>query len=233
MVRIHVSPLITKFMAKKNGVYVKIDDKMLEECYSSLSVVSNIQKKYKKFDSDSFLTEIRDSIVSKYLGFNKVNINKFGWDSSNDNEDSFLEVKQSSAYSSQIDGVFNDTTIEKAEELSSGKVTIAIGVWGSLNDLMFIVHGNNPDIGLFIKNRIIKSLENGKSKRPGTVHISIKKLITTYNFTVMPISSTKEEVEQFLKDKGINDFVIDEKPQIIYRRQSFRDVFRKIFGILR
>jgi len=80
------------------GDFQDIDGDFLSESIKALSPIQTIQKKYNKLDSDTFINEVRDSLVSRYLSFDLINIEKHGFDAKKDSCERFLEVKQVSFF---------------------------------------------------------------------------------------------------------------------------------------
>lgn len=194
-----------------HGKFEKINESFLDETFDVFALLETIQKKYGKTDNDTIINEARDAKVAQVLGYNNINTDKHGWDAKADTEE-FLEVKQASIASHSIGATFNDTTIEKTEEISKGNVTIALAVWSSLKDLLFVVYGKNAAIGEHLKQKIIQSKANN-AIRPGTQSITMKDLIVKFGFKVRPVSMGKEEITKTLfgKMKTLNK-IIDKIP---------------------
>ena len=194
-----------------HGKFEQINEDFLNETFDVFALLEDIQKKYGKTDNDTIINEARDAKVAQVLGYNNINTDKHGWDAKADTEE-FLEVKQASISSHSIGATFNDTTIEKTEEISKGNVTIALAVWSSLKDLLFVVHGKNAAIGEHLKQKIIHSKANN-AIRPGTQSITMKDLIVKFGFKVRPVSMSKEEITNtmYSKMKTLNK-IIDKIP---------------------
>lgn len=125
----------------KKGNFEKIDRNFLTEGFENLKPLMEIQKKYNKLDSDTFFNELRDSMVATYLDFELVNSQKHGFDAKkSQNENIFLEIKEASLSANSWQGTFNDTNLEKAQAFKDKKVFLAVGLWGGLADLKFIVY---------------------------------------------------------------------------------------------
>lgn len=194
-----------------HGKFERINENFLSETFDVFALLETIQKKYGKTDNDTIINEVRDAKVAQVLGYNNINTDKHGWDAKADTEE-FLEVKQASISSHSIGATFNDTTIEKTEEISKGNVTIVLAVWSSLKDLLFVVYGKNAAIGEHLKQKIIQSKANN-AIRPGTQSITMKDLIVKFGFKVRPVSMSKEEISKTLfgKMKTLNK-IIDKIP---------------------
>lgn len=181
-----------------HGKFKEIDNAFIDDVFNAFGPLEEIQNKYGKSDNDTCINEARDAKVAQILGYTHINTDKHGWDAKNDKE--FLEVKQASISSKSLGATFNDTSIEKTEEISGGNVAIALAVWSSLKNLLFIVYGNNPNIGDCLKEKIKNSVKN-KSIRPGTQTITLKDLLTKYGFKVKPVNATEEQVSEMLNNK--------------------------------
>ena len=64
-----------------------------------------------------------------------------------------------------------------------------------------MVYGSNPEIGPFLKNKIIVAKEK-KHIRPGTQSISMNDLIFKFGFKIKPVEMSKEEIRIFLSNKS-------------------------------
>ncbi len=71
-----------------------VDRNFITESYQALKPIEEIQNKYNKHDNDSFLNELRDSMVALYLDYELINIQKHGLDAKRSSSDEFLEIKQ-------------------------------------------------------------------------------------------------------------------------------------------
>ena len=197
----------------QHGKFEKINEEFMSETFKAFEILEEIQRKYGKTDNDTVINEVRDARVAQILGFGNVNTDKHGWDAKMDDEE-FLEVKQSSASANHICATFNDTSIEKAEELGKDNVTIALAVWSSLRNLLFVVYGKNPQIGPDMKEKIITAKEKGHI-RPGTQSISMNDLVFKYGFKIKPVSMEKEGIQEFLKTKsGFKTYLNKENKQL-------------------
>ncbi len=103
-----------------------IDRNFIAESYQALKPIEEIQNKYNKHDNDSFLNELRDSMVALYLDYELINIQKHGLDAKRSSSDEFLEIKQVSFQSKTWSTTFNDTTLEKAKVFCDIKTTLAV-----------------------------------------------------------------------------------------------------------
>lgn len=183
-----------------HGKFEKINEGFQNEAFDVLGLMETIQKKYGKTDNDTIINEARDAKVAQVLGYNYINTDKHGWDAKDDGEE-FLEVKQASASAGHICATFNDTSLEKADELGKDNITIALAVWSSLKNLLFVVYGKNPAIGPDIKEKIIEARKKG-FQRPGTQSVPMNDLIFKYGFKIKPINMSKDDIREFLKGKS-------------------------------
>ena len=196
-----------------HGKFEKINESFMDETFKAFEILEAIQKKYGKTDNDTIINEARDARVAQVLGYDDINTDKHGWDAKDDT-DRFLEVKQASATSNHICATFNDTTEEKAEELGSENLTIALAVWSSLKSLQFVVYGSNPEIGPFLRDKIVMAKQKGHI-RPGTQSISMNDLIFKFGFKIKPVEMGKEEIRTFLSNKsGFKTYLIKENRKL-------------------
>ena len=108
------------------GTYKEIDRIYISRVQNAMFKVMELQEEYGKYDNDSFLNEMKDSMVGMYLGYDFVNTDKHGFDAKRKNYeyDEWLEVKQVSFKSESWQATFNDTTIEKAEAFKDIKLNL-------------------------------------------------------------------------------------------------------------
>lgn len=185
----------------KKGNYRPINKDFLIEGHEVLEEVTKVQEKWKKGDTDTFINELRDSMAGYYLGYELVNVEKHGFDCKmNRYEDVFLEVKSASFAASTWSCTFNDTTIEKAKCFQTDKVFLCLAVWKNASNLLFVVYGQNPEIGKFLQGKVERFL-SGQGVR-STQTISMSQLIFDYGFDIICINKTKEEVKSILTLKS-------------------------------
>ncbi|WP_121016527.1 hypothetical protein [Helicobacter pylori] len=158
------------------GCFEPIDRNFITESYQALKPIEEIQNKYNKHDNDSFLNELRDSMVALYLDYDLINTQKHG-----------LDANQSKTWST----TFNDTTLEKAKVFCDVKTTLAVGVWNNISNLLFIVYGKHPEMGLYLEQKV-KECHN--ESRRSTQTIGISKLIKEFEFKMKPIDSKEQEL---------------------------------------
>lgn len=179
------------------GKFQNIDKSFMLEGMSVLQKVTQVQKKYNKPDTDTFINELRDSITGYYLGFKLVNVEKHGFDCQYSKaEKIFLEVKSASVSAKAWQATFNDTTYEKANAFKDKKLWLALSVWENASELLFTVFGQNIEIGNFLETKV-KHFKDGYTVR-STQSISVSDLLLKYNFNVLCINRTKEEVKSML-----------------------------------
>lgn len=196
-----------------HGKFEKINEAFLSETFDAFEVLETIQKKYGKTDNDTVINEARDARVAQVLGYSNINTDKHGWDAKDDGEE-FLEVKQSSASANHICATFNDTSLKKADELGKDNITIALAVWSSLKNLLFVVYGKNQTIGPDMKKKIIAAQEKGHI-RPGTQSISMNDLIFKYGFKIRPVTMSEPDIREFLKGKsGFKTYLVKENREL-------------------
>ena len=196
-----------------HGKFEKINKDFIDETFKVFEQLEAIQKKYGKTDNDTIINEARDAKVAQVLGYEDINTDKHGWDAKDSGEE-FLEVKQASASANHICATFNDTSLEKADELGKDNITIALAVWSSLRNLLFVVYGKNSQIGPDMKQKIIVAKEKGHI-RPGTQSISMNDLIFKYGFKIKPVGMGKDDIRKFLREKsGFKTYLIKENREL-------------------
>ena len=184
------------------GSYKKIDKNFLIEGAEVLSEVSKIQEKYNKKDTDTFINELHDSLVGYYLGYELVNTNKHGFDCKKSRtEDVFLEVKAASYMANSWQATFNDTNYEKADSFKLKNVYLCLAVWKDAGELLFLVYGQNKEIGEFLHNKVDEFKVDHKQVR-STQSISLQSLVFDYDFEIITINKTKEEILKLLTLKN-------------------------------
>lgn len=100
----------------KKGTFMPINNQFMMEGHEVLKRVQEVQEKFHKEDTDTFINELRDSIAGYTLGFELVNVNKHGFDCKlSEKDECYLEVKSASFIANSWQATFNDTTLEKAE----------------------------------------------------------------------------------------------------------------------
>ena len=202
-----------------HGKFEKINESFMDETFKAFEILEAIQKKYGKTDNDTIINEARDARVAQVLGYDDINTDKHGWDAKDDT-DRFLEVKQASATANHICATFNDTTEEKAEELGSENLTISLAVWSSLKILQFVVYGSNPEIGPFLRDKIVTAKQKGHI-RPGTQSISMNDLIFKFGFKIRPVEMSREDIRTFLSNKsGFKTYLIKEQRQLPFDNEA-------------
>lgn len=186
-------PITVKMSTSKKGKYHKISEEFIDEMGEAFKEMGKVMRKFGLKDGDTALNSYKDSVVAKKLGFTKLNVNKHGWDASVAGRTNFLEVKQCSLQP-VLNATFNDTSVEKAMEISN--VHVALGVWKE-EKLCFIVHGKSELLGEDLMDAVLES-RSRNNYRPGTQSKTVKDLIEKYGFTVMPIEWTPDEVTNYL-----------------------------------
>ena len=122
----------------KKGNFKPIDNEFLLEGFLALQEVAKVQEKWQKGDTDSFINEIRDSMVGHYLGYELINTDKHGFDCKlSQDKDVFLEVKAASYDAKTWGATFNDTTIEKAN-ISKAAKFIYVLLFGEKQVIYFL-----------------------------------------------------------------------------------------------
>lgn len=194
----------------EKGHYLPINTQFLTEGHEILEEVTKVQARWGKGDTDTFINELRDSMTGYYLGYDLVNIEKHGFDCKlKEDIDIYLEVKSASFAATTWSATFNDTTIEKAQLFQSDKVYLCLAVWKNASNLLFLVYGQNPEIGIFLEDKVKRFL-SGQGGVRSTQTISMSKLILDYGFDVICVNKSKHEVKEILRLKSRAFFVVPE-----------------------
>lgn len=179
------------------GEFKETKELPMDEISELMSQLAILQKRCGKGDMNSFLNMYHDGVTGQMLGFNKVNTNVHGMDCKADMP-IYLEVKSVSWNGGPMNNrfaAFNDIGPDKAEAMKDKKVWLAVGVWFDINNLGFILWGQNKKIGEVLERKI-------KECKPGTrcsVTIPLSSLITKYGFKIIAVSISKQEVVDLLK----------------------------------
>lgn len=202
------------------GVFEPINKEYICDGLNAMSGLSEVQKKWNKCDIDTLLNELHDAIVGNYLGFELINVKKHGFDCKKSvDSDIYLESKVVSWGSNNIHATFNDTSFEKAEAFKDEKVWLALSVWSSASELMFIVYGQNEEIGYYLEERVKSQIEKSRRRTQG---ISMEKLINDYNFNILTITKTVDELYTLLTSKS-KAYKSLEKSRI-YDLKSYKEI---------
>lgn len=179
------------------GAFKPIDNNFMLEGHEILQELAIVQEKYNKPDTDTFINELRDSMVGYTLGFDLVNVEKHGFDCSANNNQLFLEVKSASLSAKDWTATFNDTTLEKALAFKDEKLFLALAVWKNASDLLFIIYGQNENIGNFLEQKV-KWFKEGHTVR-STQSITASSLVFDYGFKILAVNRSKEDVLTLLR----------------------------------
>lgn len=205
------------------GTFEKIDNNFMSEGVEVLQEVKVVQEKYHKNDTDTFINELRDSIVGYYLGFELINTDKHGFDCKNygkGKDAKYLEVKAASFDTSSWGATFNDTTLEKADAFKDKKVFLALAVWKDASDLLFICYGQNKGIGDFLEGKV-RWFKSGNTVR-STQSISLSTLVNTYGFNILTVDRTRQEIMRILQTKSRAFFGLS--PNKIIELKDFKGI---------
>lgn len=176
----------------KKGHFAPIDNNFIYDGLNAMNKVTEVQRKYEKRDMDTILNELHDAIVGQYLGFSLINVQKHGLDCKlSETENVFLESKVVSMQSDTLSATFNDTNMEKAEAFKDEKVWLALSVWDSASEIVFICFGQNEKIGDFLEERVASAKQHS---RRSTQSISLSQLIKVYGFKIISVTKKKEEL---------------------------------------
>ena len=207
----------------KKGKFQGIDPHFMTEGYEALDGLTQLQEKYGKKDMDTLLNELHDSMVGYYLGFELVNTDKHGFDCKYSKaEDIFLESKVVSFSAKTWHATFNDTTVDKAQAFGDEKVWLALSVWESAGKLLCICYGQHDGIEKFLKDKIDQHVNNQTIR--STQSISFSNLIFKYDFKILSITKTPEDLYRILslKEKKLKNI---DWEKIILTPKTFVDIF--------
>lgn len=205
----------------EKGNFELIDKNFMVEGHEVLQKVQEVQEKFHKEDTDTFINELRDSIAGYTLGFELVNVEKHGFDCKmSKDEDYYLEVKSASFIADSWQATFNDTTLEKAEAFKDEKVFLALAVWKDASDLLFICFGQNEKIGEYLEEKV-KWFKKGNTVR-STQSISLSNLVFKYGFKILAVNKSKEEVISLLRLKNRAFYKMDDDSVISLK--DFSDI---------
>ncbi len=172
---------------------------------SSLEDLNKFQERFKSYDTDTTINEIRDSIISNYLGFDLLNRAKHGFDAKKSKKDEFLEVKQCSISSKRYGGTWNDTNEEKARAFSDMRLFTVVAIWKGASDLQFMIYGQNKKLGEYLLDKVI----NRKNGSRSTQSVEITKLLEMGFSIVIPPGKTKEQIAVLITNykKSLSKYV--------------------------
>lgn len=196
--------MITQRMKDQNldlfnhGEFKPVDELPMKEISECMDRLAALQKMCGKFDMNSFLNMYHDGMTGKILGFDRVNVGKHGIDCKA-GAPLYLEVKSVSwngGPMNKLFAAFNDIGQDKVEVMKDKKAWLAVGVWFDINDLGFIIWGQNREIGDLLE----KKMNEAKAGSRVCCNIPLSSLITKYGFKVIAVSKTKEEVMELLQE---------------------------------
>jgi hypothetical protein len=160
-----------------------------------LNSIAGFQESYDILDTDTTINQIRDCLVAHYLGYDLLNAEKHGFDAKSKKTKKYLEIKQCSTSSKRWGGTWNDTSEDKAHAFSDARLFTVIAIWGNACDLLCMVYGQHQGLGEYLLSKVI----NRKTGSRSTQGVSITKLITEFNFSVIcPPKKTKADVYELL-----------------------------------
>lgn len=192
------------------GRFEPIDNQFMTEGHEVLLRVQEVQDKFNKGDTDTFINELRDSIAGHTLGFDLINVEKHGLDCKKADAELYLEVKSASFVAKYWQATFNDTTEEKANAFKDKKVYLALAVWKGASDLLFICYGQNEAIGDFLEAKV-RHFKQGNTVR-STQSIGLSTLVFEYGFKILAVNRSKAEVLGLLrlKNRAFNGITEDD-----------------------
>lgn len=187
------------------GNFQEIDEIFLTRSLDVFQQAAKIQAEYNKLDTDTFINEVRDSIVARYLFYSHVNTEKHGFDARRQSvhagcEFDYLEVKAASFDAKSLQATFNDTNLEKAQLFQRKNIYLALSVWRAAADLLFIVYGQNAAVGAFLEAKV-QWFKAGNTVR-STQSIALADLICKYGFKIYAVGKSADEIYQLLQARN-------------------------------
>ena len=79
---------------------------------------------------------------------------------------------------------------------------LALAIWKDASNLLFICYGQNPKIGEFLEEKV-RWFKKGQTVR-STQSLSLSALIFKYDFKLLAVNKTKQELINLLKLKNRN-----------------------------
>jgi hypothetical protein len=188
-------------MSKKcidSGEFIILTEEQIKRDEEMLNQVKRYQEERDMYDSDRCLNEAKDGLAGRLIGFNIVNRSKNGFDCKNSNGE-LLEVKAINFCSKEWSPIFNDTTESKALEFKNENVYVQVPIFLNAKDISFFLIGNNPDVGDFLLTAA-RNFKKSTSRRCSP-KIEVTQLYSKYNFKIVAVDESKEQVVERLKNK--------------------------------
>jgi hypothetical protein len=190
----------------EKGNFVEINDTFLTRSLDAFQGLARIQEEFGKNDTDTFMNEVRDSIAAKYLKYTHINIEKHGLDARRKSlqagfDYDYLEVKTASFEANSWQATFNDTNLEKAGLFTQRNVYLALSVWKGAADLLFIVYGQNPQLGEFLRKKVENFLSGNGGVR-STQSVPISKLVNDFGMDIFAVNKTPNELYNLFQMKN-------------------------------
>ena len=176
-----------------------IDEQFITVSLDVFQWVSKIQKEYSKWDTDTFMNEVRDSIAAKFLNFTHVNIDKHWFDARRFNWTNYdyLEVKTASFNADTWWATFNDTNQDKADAFKEDNVYLCLSLRKYASDPVFFAFWKNGKIWEFLENRML----NRPNWTRSTQSISLQNLVLEYWFFIYSVNKDIEDLFNILQMK--------------------------------
>lgn len=190
------------------GCFKPIDESFLIKSLDVFQELSLIQEEYQKNDTDTFMNEVHDAIAAKYLRFTHINTEKHGFDARRSSlihgyNYEYLEVKTASYDAQSWQATFNDTNLEKANLFKQPNVHLALSVWKGAANLLFIVYGNNDQLGILLEEKVKTFLFKHATVR-STQSVSLSKLVNDFGFKIYAVHKSCDQVYDIIRLKHKN-----------------------------
>ena len=172
----------------------------MSKCMDELAALMAIMG---QTDVNRFTTMYRDAQTGRALGFEMINTTQNGIDCRCNGVPLYLECKSVSVRETPfytLSVKFSDTNLEKARSFQDKKNWLAASVWDN-NKLLFIVFGQNREIGDFLMKKV-QEQTSGRSIQG----ITLSSLIKKYGFKVIAVSSSCDEVIDIITEGGTKEY---------------------------
>lgn len=192
-----------------------------------IELVSYLQTKYpeKYSNTNTLFSYLRDKELGKKIGF-EINSNKRGADLGKFKKEDpaffrAMEVKSIGESSKNV--IFEDCTFSKVECFRDTRILVGISISNVINKVGYMVVGRTSDLADDMEN-LVGDYYNGDRKGRVQFIKTIPTLISDYNFKVVPIDWSKEEVMEHIKEHI-------SKRKITYDSFITLDEMNEIYGL--
>jgi hypothetical protein len=186
-------------------IYSKIDNHFINDMVVATNTMSRIHENYNKDKlqiNRNPLELMKESLVSKYLGFDEINNTVHGFDGSRKSRNEifkkeFLEVKNV-RFNGRWRVTFSNTTYRRANNFKRKNVYLALAVWDKLDSIKFIAFGQDVKIGTYLSELVTNYLEKEKRSTGCSAEISFSRLIYKHDFEIYSIDKNVDKLYNIL-----------------------------------